>query len=309
MSISADRFVHTLLAVPEGPRAWKPGDRVDVLDDSTNIFCPAHIIHREKNGYKVRWLGWEPSDDSVVENVLIHPPETYVFKSKAWVKLPKKLGWWPCVAYIRFPKENDDFGLKNLSYTTLMYVEVVAPVEFQSQSMNRFKKGFWARVWDIVPFAEGAGRKRAKGLTLKTQSTDFQKCLELIDNDLTTPALNFVLDNSLCVELDATKGGQGKAGDRSNHGVEQEDTHAKGGKGNDDIENDNSIGKKRKKSVVEPEAPPMEDKSFRTVKRDFEAIRSRKLDLSWNIQDHFEPYFTSLEQKWHQRHVELAGTR
>ena len=179
MSISSDNFVHSLLTVPEGPRIWRKGDCVDVLDDSTNIYCPARILHREKNGYMVRWLGWEPSDDSVVEDALIHAPETFVFKSKAWVKLPKKLGWWPCYVYIRYPKENDDFGLKNLSYTTLMYVEVVAPPEFQSQSMNRFKKGFWARVWDIVPFSEGAGRKRAKGFTLKNLSADFQTCLAL----------------------------------------------------------------------------------------------------------------------------------
>lgn len=297
---------HSLLIQPEPGfqsttqsvrKAWKAGDRVDVLDDTTNIYCPGQIVRPMDNGYMVKWLGWDKSYDSLVsDESYIYPPGTFVHKTKAWLKLPKKMGFWPCYLYIRFPKEGSEFGSKNLSYTTLMYVEPVVPDKCNS-SLNKFKEGFWSRVWDIVPFMQYSRQKRTKGLSVKQTGKDFQRSLEIIDSDMLTPAHDFELDNSLCIHLDKPVV-TGNAPERT----------VKNDNFNESKHKYNSEGLgtlKRPKS--EEQKGTIDEIALKEVMNNVQGMKRRKVDLSWNIQDHFSPYFSELEDKWFQLHADLAA--
>lgn len=142
-------------------------------------------------------------------------------------------------------------------------------------------------------------------MCLKGTFSDFENSLSVIDSDLVTPAHDFHLDNSLCLHLDApepsTQDSAAQASSSSSAvGIEPagESVSKKNGK------NKITISLKRKR-----EAPcdKMDESVTRAIRKNVLDMKNGKLDLSWNIQDHFDPYFFKLEERYYQHHATLIA--
>jgi hypothetical protein len=83
-------------------KQWSAGEAIDALDVSTNIYCPARVVKKISNeSYRVHWLGWPETFDEELSPDLMFPLGKFVLKTRAWVKLDKKIGWWPAILYLR----------------------------------------------------------------------------------------------------------------------------------------------------------------------------------------------------------------
>ena len=72
-------------------------------------WCIAEILEVLENGsYKVKYEGWDSSYDEIVTFDRMAPLGTGVYKYKAWVKLNKNDGFWPCVLSARYTKTEGD---------------------------------------------------------------------------------------------------------------------------------------------------------------------------------------------------------
>ena len=257
----------------------------------------------------MHWAGWDKSYRSIEHASRIHPSGTYVLKTKAWLKIGKTIGSWPCILYIRLPKSNDPFGRKNLKYTSQMYVEPIMP-QVVSPSLRPHKAGTWAQISDIRQISKGEEYKMRNKLSGKGSiRNDFAESLRLMDaSDVPTREFNLVDKGSLCISItenDITE--ILDSGDpiddailpmSSEESFEEEDS------------NDEQSPLKRKRADDAASAVSNEPHNYnknpaskigksiiQAVCRDMARSEENKEGPLWNIQDHFEFYFSTLKQQ------------
>lgn len=129
---------------------WSVGDSVDI--ESGGIYCAAKIVdvnlglnlplNSPCRNVAVHYLGWDntydeliPADEFEKKSV---PGGTYTRIYKAWAFFSTKYPVWPCMVYLRSPKDGDKDAIKFLKEETMIFV---IPYGADQPSMKSCKDG------------------------------------------------------------------------------------------------------------------------------------------------------------------------
>lgn len=179
---------------------WIAGDRIDVLDAATSIYCPAIVSScDESTGCHIMFLGWEDSFNETIKDFsLISPAGRFVHKRKAWVKLSNKYGFWPAIVYLRTAwsaGDHDQFGKNNLKHTNIIFVQPYAPFKIYHANHG----GYWAYVNNVTSFSTNKQHRINAGMQSKFK-TEFALHLSKFENETRNiSSSHFELEGSLPV--------------------------------------------------------------------------------------------------------------
>jgi hypothetical protein len=66
--------------------------------------------------------GWGKKYDEIISEEKIFPAFSKVRRTRGWVKLDQALPQWPCIVYLRTPKENSATGVASLEHEPKVFV-------------------------------------------------------------------------------------------------------------------------------------------------------------------------------------------
>jgi hypothetical protein len=309
------------------------GSAVDVLDKSTNIYCPAIVLSCTPTECRVRYVGWGTQyDETFTDMSLVSKSGVHVYKRKAWVRLDAKLGWWPSYLTIRTPAvvDKDGFGRNNLRLTELMFVEPVVPVVSMTRSFQPYEKGYWTSTSNISPYVKSHYHtlKRIEAGNASRFKIEFQECMAIFASNEDISDEPFELDGSLLVndkkqrsKVSAARGAPSLKGTRSTGGMSSSSSNdiiicTSSGSGAIGCEDSNSSpaaersSESRRRALESIRSSRRKDERSRAdvvldIVRSGYAACQRRPDLyDWSFQTHFDPIFDqfgptpSLDKQW-----------